>query len=154
MPIAQTVLSCLQRHGIRYAVVSHPHSETSKSTAESAHIAPGAVAKAVVLADRDGYVMVVLPADRHVDVAALSRRLHRDLHIAQEARIAPVFKDCALGAIPPVGSAYGMETILDDALVGLPQVYFEAGDHEELIRVSGEDFLRLLGEARHLSFSH
>jgi Ala-tRNA(Pro) deacylase len=154
MPIAQTVLNCLHQHGIRYAVVGHPHSETSKTTAESAHIAPSAVAKAVVLADRDGYVMVVLPGSRHVDVAVLSQRLRRQLHLAQEARIVPVFKDCALGAIPPIGPAYGMETVVDDALVGLPHVYFEAGDHEELIRVSGEDFLRLLGEARHLSFSH
>lgn len=154
MTIAKTVLGFLQQHNVRYAVVAHPHSETSKSTAERAHVPPAHMAKAVVLADRDGYVMVVLPADRHVDVGALSRRLRRDLHLAQEERLAPVFKDCALGAIPPLGPAYGMETVMDDSLVGLPEVYFEAGDHEELIRVSGEDFLHLLAAARHGQFSH
>lgn len=154
MTIAKTVLSCLQQHGVSYAVVAHPHSETSKSTAERAHVPLSRMAKAVVLADRDGYLMVVLPGDRHVDVAALSHRLRRELHLAQEERIAPVFRDCAVGAIPPLGSAYGMESILDDSLVGLPEVYFEAGDHEELIRVAGEDFLRLLAAARHGRCSH
>jgi Ala-tRNA(Pro) deacylase len=47
-----------------------------------------------------------------------------------------------------------METILDDRLVGQPQIYFEAGDHEQLIRVSGEQFVSLLKEARHGRFSH
>lgn len=154
MTIAKTVLGFLQQHNVRYAVVAHPHSETSKSTAERAHVPLAHMAKAVVLADRDGYLMVVLPADRHVDVGALSRRLRRDLRLAQEERIAPVFKDCALGAIPPLGPAYGMDTVLDDSLVGLPEVYFEAGDHEELIRVSGDDFVRLLASARHGQFSH
>jgi Ala-tRNA(Pro) deacylase len=154
MTIAKTVLEFLQQHNVRYAVVAHPHSETSKSTAERAHVPLSRMAKAVVLADRDGYLMVVLPGDRHVDVAALSHKLRRNLRLAQEERVAPVFKDCAVGAIPPLGPVYGMETILDDSLVGLPEVYFEAGDHEELIRVAGEDFVRMLAEARHAQFSH
>ena len=83
-----------------------------------------------------------------------SRRLGRSLEIVPENRVAPLFKDCDIGAIPPLGTAYGMETILDDSLVGQPEIYFEAGDHEELIRVGGEEFLRLLGEARHGQFSH
>jgi Ala-tRNA(Pro) deacylase len=154
MAIAQTVLDFLQRHGISYAVVAHGHTETSRELAHSAHVAPAQLAKAVVLGDGRGYVMVVLPGDRHVSVDTLSRRLRRDLHLVEEARIAPVFCDCALGAVPPLGMAYGMETVLDDSLVGVPRVFFEAGDHEELICVSGEDFLRLLGQAHHGRFSH
>jgi Ala-tRNA(Pro) deacylase len=47
-----------------------------------------------------------------------------------------------------------METILDNRLVGLSEVYFEAGDHEDLVRVDGETFVRLLKEAQHGDISH
>ncbi len=43
---------------------------------------------------------------------------------------------------------------MDDSLVGQPDVYFESGDHRELIRVGGEEFLALLGEAMHGQFAH
>jgi Ala-tRNA(Pro) deacylase len=154
MTIAGTVLTSLQSRGIPYDVVAHPRTYSSKTSAEAAHIPPDRLAKAVVLMDQGGYVMVVIPSNRHVEIATLSRKLGRNLTLADESRIAPVFKDCHLGAIPPIGPAYGMETIVDDGLVGQPEIYFEAGDHEELIRVSGKQFLSLLKEARHGQFCH
>lgn len=154
MAIASTVKDYLEKSGIPYSVVPHPHTWSSRETADAAHVPAERLAKAVVLIDSVGYLMVVIPANRHVRVETLSKKLGRDLALAAEFRVAPVFKGCDLGAIPPLGPAYGMETILDDSLVGLPEVYFEAGDHEELIRVDGEQFVRLLKEAQHGQFSH
>jgi Ala-tRNA(Pro) deacylase len=34
-----------------------------------------------------------------------------------------------------------------------PDVYFEAGDHEDLIHVSAENFQKLMSGAEHASFS-
>ena len=65
-----------------------------------------------------------------------------------------MFTDCASGAVPPIGPAYGMETMVDDALVGLSEIYFESGDHRGLIHVSGDQFLSLLREASHGWFAH
>jgi len=48
-----------------------------------------------------------------------------------------------------------METLVDDALAEQSDIYFEAGDHEQLIHVSAETFQTLLGDdARHGRFSH
>ena len=154
MSAAKTVVSYLQSHRIPYAVVPHRHTLSSRETADAAHVAAECLAKAVVFWDRQGYLMAVVPGDRHVGVDRLSDKLGRQLALADESWIASVFKDCELGAIPPLGPAYGMETIVDDSLVGLAEVYFEAGDHEELICVDGEQFLRVLDQARHGQFSH
>ncbi len=108
----------------------------------------------MVLIDDAGYVMAVIPSNRHLRVETLAKRMRRNLALAAENRIMTVFKDCATGAIPPLGPAYGMKTILDDSLVGLPEIYFEGGDHEDLVRVDGEQFVRLLKEAQHGQFSH
>lgn len=154
MTIARTVVSCLQMQGIPYEIIAHPYRETARETAESARVPPGALAKAVMLSDRRGYLMAVLPADRHVSFTELWRRLGRRLTLAAETRLPPVFTDCETGAIPPLGPAYGIETIVDDSLVGLPDVYFESGDHRGLIRVRGERFLALLRDAEHGHFAH
>lgn len=154
MAIAATVKDYLQKTGTPYSMVPHPHTWSSSDTAKAAHVPPEQIAKAVVLADKDGYVMVVLPANRHVDVEALSKKFGRDLTLAPEFRIGSVFKDCDLGAIPPLGSAYGMTTMLDNCLIGLPEVYFEAGDHEDLILVDGEQFMSLMKGAQKGEFSH
>ena len=58
-----------------------------------------------------------------------------------------MFKDCELGAIPPVAMAYGMRTYMDDTLLKHPDVYFESGNHRDLVHMSMDAFLDLMGEA-------
>jgi Ala-tRNA(Pro) deacylase len=153
MAITRTVKAYLEKAGIRYAALPHPHTQSSRQTAGITHVPPERLAKAVIFIDEVGPLMVVIPASRHVRLHTLAEKLGRDLLLATEGRMTALFKDCAPGAIPPLGPAYGMETLVDYALVGLPEVFFEAGDHEELIRVKGKDFLSLLKEARYGEFS-
>jgi Ala-tRNA(Pro) deacylase len=152
MPIASSIIDYLNKSRASYSVIAHAHSATSKQTVSKAQIAPEKLAKAVILKDGKGYVMVVLPADKYVNLESVSRRLGRTMVIAPESGFPQIFKDCEPGAIPPIGPAYGMETLLDDSLVGRSDIYFEAGDHEELIHMNGENFLLLLKRARHGSY--
>lgn len=149
MSIAKTVESCLDRYALRYCVISHPRSMSSRDTAQTATIPAHAIAKAVVLNDGQGDLMAVVPGDSHVDVAELSRKLGRHLHLVEEMRLAYLFKDCELGAVPPIGFAYGMETIIDDRLLDLPEICFVAGDHNKLVCIKRDDFLLLVSGARH-----
>ncbi len=64
-----------------------------------------------------------------------------------ESELAGLFPDCEVGAIPPIGSAYGLRTLVDSRLRKEPEVYFEAGDHESLIKVSAETFRALMVDA-------
>ena len=154
MTIAQTVCGYLQSHHVSYDVIAHPYTDSSRKVAESAHVPPEQLAKAVILSDRRGFLMAVIPGNRHVSLDDLSNKLGRHLSLATESRLAPVFSDCESGAIPPLGPAYGMETIVDNGLVGQPDIYFESGDHRGLIRVDGGEFLTLLRNARYGQFAH
>ena len=154
MAIAQTVSGYLQSHHVSYDVITHPYRDSSLKAAETAHVPPEKLAKAVILNDRRGFLMVVVPGNRHVSLDDLWRKLGRRLSLVAETRLAPVFRDCESGAIPPLGPAYGMETIVDNSLVGQPEVYFESGDHRGLIRVDGEEFLTLLRDATYGQFAH
>ncbi|MGE5339547.1 MAG: aminoacyl-tRNA deacylase [Gemmatimonadota bacterium] len=139
----------LDQHGARYEIRSHAHSRSSAETARTAHVEPHQLAKSVILEDELGCVMAVVPGDARVSVGAIARLLGRDsLHLSDEARISELFADCDLGAVPAIGMAWGMETVVDEEVEANPDVYFEAGDHEMLLRMTSEEFRATTRDAR------
>jgi len=154
MPVSTTVQNSIIREGVHYDVIRHASTSDSTHTAKEAHVPGDRLAKSVMLEDDDGYVMAVVPATHKVELGALRKMLNRRLGLATEAELGELFQDCDVGAIPPLGKAYGIETILDESLTGCNDIYFEAGDHRDIVHVSGDDFLRLMGDARRGRFSH
>lgn len=153
MALAKTVEHYLDDNNVSYDLLPHSRTSTSIKTASAAHVPAHQIAKGVMLEDEAGYVMAVLPADRRVHLGAVREQLGRRMGLATEPELGPMFKDCAPGAVPPVGEAYGIETVLDDELAEGGDVYFEAGDHEELVHLERESFLILHGQARRGHFS-
>ncbi len=153
MTIATTVKNCLDQRGVAYDLLSHYQTGSSHETAEAAHIDEAHLAKAVMLHDSLGVVMVVVPGNTWVSLSAVQQALGRELMLAEENLAAGYFPDCDSGSIPPLGPAYGIETWLDEALLNLNFYYFESGDHRTLIRVDGRDFRGLLGGVRSGHFS-
>ena len=97
--------------------------------------------------------MAVVPASHHVDLDAVERLCGRPLSLADEEEIGRLFPDCEFGAVPPIGAAYGLAVIVDDVLAGQPDVYLEAGDHLNLLHLSGEQFAGLMRDVQHGRFS-
>ncbi len=149
MPIAKTVEGYLNAQGVSYETLQHPHSQSSEETADAAFIWEDQLAKTVLLQDERGYLLVVVPASYQVDLAKLEHQLHRKLELAREHSLSDLFPDCELGALPPLGRAYGIPTIYDDRLRTLSSVYFEAGDHCDLIYMGGREFIDLLADSPH-----
>jgi len=156
MSIALTVQKYLDQQQVPFEVVTHSHTGSSLRTADQAHIPAERLAKAVLLEDdveQSRYLMAVVPAANRVQLGELSRQAGRRVHLASEEEVAWLFADCEAGAIPPVGPAYGLETIWEDSLVEQPDLYFEAGDHEHLVHLKSQDFMRLLPDCRHGAIS-
>ena len=154
MAIAATLKQYLSDQGVDYDAVAHPHTGGSLETAEVAHVSGEDIAKAIVLKDEDGYLVAVLPATYRLQLGALREILGRRLEMADEKELAGLFTDCEPGAVPPVAGAYGLKAIWDENLARLEDVYFEGGDHSNLIRVSGEAFAKLMADADRGIFSH
>lgn len=153
MPIPSPLSSYLEQRGTRYDICPHAHSRTSAETARSAHVPPSQLAKSVILEDDSGCLMAVIPADKTVMVGELARLLGRkELHLADEERIAMLFHDCDRGAVPSIGMAWGVETIVDDELETRDIVYLEGGDHEQLLRMSHDQFHELMSAQAHGHF--
>jgi Ala-tRNA(Pro) deacylase len=152
MAIASKVHDYIAQYSLRYDVLTHPHSHNSMETAQLAHIPGKCLAKSVVLESDSGFLMAVLPSTHHVQLGKLGKTLNCRLRLATEDELAKLFDDCELGAIPPLGAAYGMRMVVDDSLTDAPEIYFEAGDHENLIQMGREDFIAMMKHADHMRF--
>lgn len=153
MSIPTRLSSYLDQRGVRYEIRMHKHSRSSAETARAAHVPPCQLAKSVIVEDDTGRVMAVVPADRNILLGQLSRMLDRKhLRLADEACIASMFADCDRGAVPALGMAWGVETVVDDELEASEVVYVEAGDHERLLQLSNDQFHELMLAARHGHF--
>ena len=153
MTIARTLQQYLEAQGVDYEVLRHAQTSTASRTAQESHISGNAIAKGVVVKHDAGYVLAVLPASHHINFKALSDQLHRSVELASEEDTGKLFDDCDLGAVPPVGTAYGVDVIVDDSLQSLEDVYFEGGDHSCLLHITGKQFGKMMNSARFGHFS-
>ncbi len=153
MAIARRLKWYLDSHHVDYEVIHHTHTNTALGSARAAHIPSGLVAKCVLLEDERGYVMAVVPASCRVELEAIDQQMGRHLELASESEIGDLFATCEVGAVPPIGDAFNIPSAVDRSLMRLPDTYFEAGDHEGLVHMSGDSFRSLLGSAHEGRFS-
>jgi Ala-tRNA(Pro) deacylase len=59
----------------------------------------------------------------------------------------------ALGAEPPFGNLYDLQTVMDKSLEADDHITFQAGSYEKAIRMSMKDYRRLV-EPKVLEFSY
>jgi Ala-tRNA(Pro) deacylase len=141
---AHKLRQMLDEHKTKYISINHWPAYTARETAASTFVPRNEFAKTIIV-DLDGEkVMAVLPASRHVDIVAF-----RKLAQASEARLATedefkaLFPDCEVGAMPPFGSLYDMRVFVDQIVTEVDDLCFNAGSHEQILRMDCRDFLAL-----------
>jgi len=149
MSISRTLQEFLKGEGVDYELVPHKHTYTSASTAEAAHVPGEGLAKAIMLEDDKGYLMAVIPSTHRLQLGVLHNTLNRRLGLATESELMDLFPDCEVGAIPPLGEAFGVDTVVEDSLFAQSDIWFEAGDHRDVVHISGPQFKTLMMDARH-----
>jgi Ala-tRNA(Pro) deacylase len=147
MPLSNILETFLEDRHVAYGLRHHALALSSLGAARAAHIDEHFLAKSVLLEDADGPVLAVLPASRRLELSRVRNQLGRSLRLSRESDMDRFFPDCQPGALPPFGTAYGLQTLVDRSFETCPVVFFEAGDHETLVRMDGQVFLGLLHDA-------
>ncbi|MDP3736225.1 MAG: YbaK/EbsC family protein [Hyphomonadaceae bacterium] len=153
MTIARKLNTFLTEHHADFELIAHEPTHSSRETASVCRVPAWQMAKAVLLDTEQDYLLAVLPTDRRVELAELRSDLGTKPRLVDETRLVRIFDDCEFGALPALGSGYGVATIIDDSLDDAPDIYFEAGDHASLVHMSGAEFGRLTSAARRGHFS-
>jgi Ala-tRNA(Pro) deacylase len=145
MAIPASISSYLEQHGVNFSVVHHPLAYTAQEEAALAHVPGHEWAKAVVCIVDGEPTLAVLPADRVVNFDRLRRVCGaRDARLASEAELRPLYADCEVGAMPPLGPLYKQRVVVDASLAADPEIVFNAGSHRDAIRMRYQDFEELV----------
>lgn len=144
MPVAK-LKEFLDRNKVKYITIRHSPAFTAQEIAASAHVSGREVAKTVMVKVDRKMAMAVLPASFHVDFDLLKGVLGaKSVQLATETEFQNLFPECEVGAMPPFGNLYGMETYVAESLSEDEEVAFNAGTHTELIKLQYRDFERLV----------
>ncbi|HEY3354440.1 MAG TPA: YbaK/EbsC family protein [Polyangia bacterium] len=131
------------REHIPYQIILHRRDYTAQETAADTRTPGREFAKTVVVAVDDGYALAVLPAQAKLDLEALRQAADaRLVRLASEAEIARLYPDCEVGAEPPFGNLYGLPVYMSAELEQDCEITFNAGTHEDAVRVLLSDFER------------
>ena len=136
----------LQQHDVAFDLVEHRPTQDARSLAQAVHVSPAEVAKTVLLKLNGGhsFAVAVLPASRYVDLDKAGEALGvRELELATEREVEEHCPDCEVGALPPFGKQYDMETYMDASLAEDQEIVFDGNTHSEAFRISMNDFLTL-----------
>ena len=145
MSISVKLKEYLDDRGVAYKHRVHPAAYTSQEIAAAAHIPGKELAKTVIVKADDQLVMAVLPAKYTIDFEALQKEIEsKTLRLATEEEFRNSFPTCDVGAMPPFGNIFGVPLYCDTALEEDDEIEFNAGSHQDTIRMKFADFKRLV----------
>ena len=126
----------LGTHGTRHEQIEHREAFTSQEEAAVSTLSGWSWAKVVIVKEREGLAMAVLPACCTIDMDRLKGLIGRgEIELASVEEIIKTFPGCELGAIPPFGRLFRVPTFVEEALVDQREITMPAGDHRTAIRM-------------------
>jgi Ala-tRNA(Pro) deacylase len=129
----------------KYKAILHRVAVAAQAQASVMHAAGMRVGKVLIVKERDGFIMAVVPAATQVDLDRLKGLIgHDDIRLATIEEVRAVVPDCMPGSIPPFGALYGLRTFVDRQLLTVPEVTVPAGSPSLAIRLRSMEFRRLL----------
>jgi len=138
------VVKYLKSNRVRFELRHHPARYTAQEVAAAEHISGEEVAKVVILKADERHVMGVLPATCVVDMEQAAQAVGAgQMSLATEEEIERLFPDCEVGAMPPFGAEYDLETYVDSRLAEDEEILIPAGTHEDSVLLAWEDYNRL-----------
>lgn len=131
----------LRRQRVPFDVLPHRTTFTAQRMAHTLDVPGDNVAKTVVVESDDHFALMVLQASHFVDMPKARQALSAaSIKLAMEDDLSDLFPDCELGAVPPFGSRYEMETVVDESLSHDDYIVFEGNCHDEAISMRYGDF--------------
>lgn len=142
---ARKLKEFLDAQHIHHESIPHSTAYTAQGIAAVTHISGKELAKTVIVKLDDKFAMAVLPASLQVDLELLKAATGaKTAGLASEREFREKFPDCETGAMPPFGNLYDMPVYVEERLTKDKEIAFNAGTHNELIKLAYQDFANVV----------
>ena len=144
MEIPKQLINCLNQNNVQYEILHHSKTVTAQRIAQAEHVKGRHQAKVVMLKSGDQHLIAVLAADHHIDLEKIEKAIGKPVSLAKENDFKSLFPDSAIGAMPPFGNLYSLPTYVDKHLGEQDYIVFEAGTHNDAIKMSYRDYEKIV----------
>ena len=142
----------LEKRGVAYELLHHRVAFTAQEVARSEHVSGDNLAKVVVVIADGRPVELIVPASRRVELDRVRKLLCASaIRLASEAEMERIFTDCETGAIPPLRHWKDVTVLMDTSMSNAQDLVFQAGTHEDAVRLKFQDWFALVKRASNTS---
>ncbi len=142
---AQAYAERLARLGVRIEVHEMAAStHTAQQAAEAIGCPVDAIVKSLLFRAGEGFVLVLASGPRRVDTELVSSLVGETVSMADADQVKSV-TGFSIGAVPPLGHATALPTIVDETLIDLDEVWAAAGSAQSVFPIAPARLVELTG---------
>lgn len=147
MPLPTSVESLLNSQNIHYDLAAAPLDANNQPLWHDQHLRNVGAAKAVLLEDDRGRILVVISADTLLDLNAVNRQMGRELRATGQDAVRQFCDSHALQTVPALPKLAGLPTLVDKQLLSRESLLLDSGNDEQLLHINRDDFQQVLEDA-------
>ncbi len=152
MNLPDAIRDYLDQRGLPYRLMAFPSGESLNQIAEKFAIPLQQMARMVLLKEKSGLVMAILPCSHILDFSLLYQLSQCNFEPVHGTETAHFFQShgCSARSYPPLPEVFGIPALVDSSLDmdDEDQVYFDGGSGTALVHMRNADFRALLAGAR------
>jgi aspartyl-tRNA synthetase len=143
--VVEQIKGILEQNNVQFQLVEHAEVRTSEEAAKIRGTKLSEGAKAMVIKSKvydSKYAMIVLPADKQLDLASVSKILGEEYEIAPKDEVEQV-TGVKMGGVPPFGRLFRLETYFDVEIGSEERIAFNCGRRDRSIIMKSSDLIKL-----------
>jgi Ala-tRNA(Pro) deacylase len=142
--VFKEIENLLQKNNIKFESLEHKPVFTSEQAAKVRKTKLRQGAKALLFKTDKGYMMAVVSAAKEIDTEKLKKLLvSKKIRLATPEEVEEI-TGLEIGAVPPFANLFDLELYVDKSLTKIQVIAFNAGTHENSIKMKFQDYKRLL----------
>lgn len=139
-PVFEKIVEFLDERSVAYEVMEHAPVFTSEEASKVRGTKLEQGAKAMIMYADDKPVMLVLAANKKVDMKQFKElEKIKNLRMASPEEVQKV-SGVQIGAVPPFGNLFGIPVFIDKSLEANEEIAFNAGSHSKSIKMKYKDY--------------
>lgn len=137
MAVPKKIINFLEKNKVKYEILKHRTVYTAFDKAATLKVSPKIVGKTLVVKLEKNPTLVLIPANKNLDKQKLKKIAKvKNIDFIKESWMKKNLKGVKIGAIPPFGNLWKLETFVDKGFFQNSKIIINSGDYNFSIKIS------------------
>jgi aspartyl-tRNA synthetase len=142
--VFEQITKLLDDNSMEYKVMEHEPVHTCEEAAKVRGTQLSQGTKALILRADAKYIMAILPGNKELDIERLKKITQAKILELANAQQVKEVTNCNIGAVPPFGNLFSLETYADNAITQNETIAFNAGSNKKSLQMKVKDLFKLV----------